>query len=98
MPASRPSPDSPDSPRFAPASERRVRIWRRNLAFIAGLLAVWAALSFLPTYFAGRLSFNFIGWPFSFWMAAYGAPLAYLLIIVFYARVMNRDDPDERGD
>ena len=66
--------------------------WRRNVWLIVLLLVVWAALTFIPSYFARSLSFDFIGWPFSFWMAAYGAPLAYLIIIAIYARVMNRAD------
>jgi putative solute:sodium symporter small subunit len=70
--------------------------WRRNLWLILLLLVVWAALTFVPSYFARRLSFDFIGWPFAFWMAAYGAPLAYLIIIGIYARVMNR--ADERAE
>ncbi|KOF53537.1 MULTISPECIES: DUF4212 domain-containing protein [unclassified Achromobacter] len=84
MPETRLSPDS------APPS-----YWRRNLRLILVSLLVWAALTFLPSYFARDLSFDFIGWPFAFWMAAYGAPLAYLVIVVVYARVMNRKDGDE---
>jgi len=68
------------------------RYWRRNVWLIVLLLVVWAALTFIPSYFARSLSFDFIGWPFSFWMAAYGAPLAYLVIIAVYARIMNRED------
>jgi len=41
-------------------------------------------------------SLGFLDWPFAFWMAAYGAPLAYLVIIAVYARTMNR--ADERAD
>ncbi|EHK67929.1 DUF4212 domain-containing protein [Achromobacter arsenitoxydans] len=70
--------------------------WRRNLRLILLLLAAWAALTFIPSFFARSLSFDFIGWPFAFWMAAYGAPLAYLIIIAVYARVMNR--ADERAE
>jgi len=66
--------------------------WRRNLRLILLLLVVWAALTFVPAFFARSLSFDFIGWPFAFWMAAYGAPLAYLIIVGVYARVMNRAD------
>lgn len=62
------------------------------MRLIVLLLIVWAALTFIPSYFARSLSFDFIGWPFSFWMAAYGAPLAYLVIIGCYAWVMNRAD------
>ncbi|AOU95902.1 putative solute-sodium symporter small subunit [Achromobacter ruhlandii] len=66
------------------------------MRLIVVLAVVWAALTFIPSYFARDLSFDFIGWPFSFWMAAYGAPLAYLVIICIYARIMNR--ADQRGD
>lgn len=85
MPESRVSPE--------PA---RSRYWRRNVRLIVVLAFVWAALTFVPSYFARDLSFDFIGWPFSFWMAAYGAPLAYLIIICVYARIMNR--ADQRGE
>jgi putative solute:sodium symporter small subunit len=54
------------------------------------LVAAWAALTFVPAYFARDLVFDFGGWPFAFWMAAYGAPLAYLVIIVIYAWTMGR--------
>ncbi len=84
MPESRAS-SSSSSPASTP-------YWRRNVWLIVLLLVVWAALTFIPSYFARSLSFDFIGWPFSFWMAAYGAPLAYLILIAIYARVMNRAD------
>lgn len=77
--------DSLDDPGRAPS-------WGRNVRLILCLLALWAALTFLPAYFARDLSFSFLGWPFAYWMAAYGAPLAYLLIIVAYARIMNAAD------
>lgn len=72
--------------------------WRRNLRLIVLLLAVWAALTFVPAFFARSLSFDFIGWPFAFWMAAYGAPLAYLILIGVYARIMNRADERAEAD
>ncbi|KGD96140.1 membrane protein [Achromobacter sp. RTa] len=82
--------------RLTPPKSAPSPYWRRNLWLIVLLLAVWAALTFVPSYFARGLSFDFIGWPFAFWMAAYGAPLAYLIIIAIYARVMNR--ADERAE
>ncbi|CAP41908.1 DUF4212 domain-containing protein [Bordetella petrii] len=86
-------PDTRTSP--SPAARR---YWRRNLALIAVLTACWAALTFLPAFFARELMFDFIGWPFSFWMAAYGAPLSYLALIAIYARLMNRADRRARRD
>ncbi|AOB33855.1 hypothetical protein AKI39_18875 [Bordetella sp. H567] len=82
----------PDSGRDIPAGPPHAPSWGRNVRLILVLLALWAALTFLPVYFARTLLFPFLGWPFSYWMAAYGAPLAYLLIVVAYARIMNGAD------
>jgi putative solute:sodium symporter small subunit len=70
----------------------RAPSWGRNLKLVLSLLALWALLTLVPSYFAASLMFPVLGWPFSYWMAAYGAPLAYLLIIVAYARIMNGGD------
>ncbi len=70
----------------------RRRYWRRNLRVIAALLIVWALVSFGMVFFARELSFNFLGWPFNFYMAAQGSLLVYLALIVVYARAMNRLD------
>ncbi|WP_144631150.1 DUF4212 domain-containing protein [Bordetella genomosp. 13] len=78
-----------------PASQVRPsasRYWRRNVRLILLLLAVWIALTATPALFTGYLSFEFISWPFPFWLAAYGAPLAYLLIVAVYGALMNRAD------
>ncbi|MDP3833452.1 MAG: DUF4212 domain-containing protein, partial [Hydrogenophaga sp.] len=37
-------------------------------------------------------SFNFFGWPFSFWMGAQGALVVYCVIIGYYAWYMNKLD------
>ena len=66
--------------------------WRKNRVVIALLLLVWFGVTFGVSYFARYLSFNFFGWPFSFWMGAQGALLVYCLIIGFYAWYMNRLD------
>lgn len=90
--AHQPSPRIPDSGRDIPGGPLRAPLWGRNVRLIVALLAAWAALTFLPAYFARNLLFPFLGWPFSYWMAAYGAPLAYLAIVVAYARIMNGAD------
>ena len=68
------------------------RYWSRTRRVTAWLMAVWLAVTFVVAYFARELSFAFFGWPFSWWVAAQGALLVYLLIVVFYARHMNRLD------
>ena len=47
----------------------------RVLALKAGLLAVWAAVSFGVCFFARDLQFRIGPWPFDFWMAAQGTVL-----------------------
>jgi putative solute:sodium symporter small subunit len=64
-------------------TERHRRYWRKNLKITAILLAIW---------FARDLSFTFFGWPFSFWVGAQGAPLAYVIIVAYYAHHMERLD------
>ena len=66
------------------------------------LLAVWFVVTFVPTYFARELTFNFLGWPFSFYMAAQGALIVYIVLIWYYARRMRQLDEqygvEERED
>jgi putative solute:sodium symporter small subunit len=58
------------------------------------LLAIWFVVSFVVSYFARDLDFNFFGWPFSFWMAAQGALIIYVVLIGYYAKAMNKLDQE----
>ena len=53
---------------------------------------IWFVVTYVVSYFARDLSFSFFGWPFSFWMAAQGSLIIYVVIIGFYARFMNKLD------
>lgn len=75
-----------------PDTARYQRYWRKTLRLTAVLLLVWFVVSFAVTYYARELDFEFLGWPFSFWMAAQGSLLVYGLIIAYYAWAMNRLD------
>ena len=80
---------------------RQQEYWHRNLRITATLLVLWFFVTFVLAYFARSLTFNFFGWPFSFYMAAQGSLLVYLAIIVYYARYMNRLDREygvDEGD
>jgi putative solute:sodium symporter small subunit len=66
--------------------------WRRNLNITAVLLLIWFVVTFVVGWFARDLSFNFFGWPFSFYMGAQGSLIIYVVIIWFYARYMNNLD------
>lgn len=75
--------------------------WQRNLNITAVLLVIWFVVTYVIGWFARDLSFNFFGWPFSFYMGAQGSLIIYVLIIWFYARYMNNLDREygvEEGD
>lgn len=74
------------------ATDPRVAYWRKNLRITAALLGVWFIVTFVVTFFAREWNFRFFGWPFSFWVAAQGGLLVYLVLIGIYARFMNRLD------
>jgi putative solute:sodium symporter small subunit len=72
------------------------RYWNKTLTITATLLGIWFVVTFVVSYFARDLSFNFFGWPFSFWMGAQGSLIIYVAIIWFYASYMNNLD-NEHG-
>lgn len=69
--------------------------WRRNLNLTPVLLAIWFVSTFVMGFFARELAtINFFGWPLSFYMAAQGSMVIYLVIIWYYARAMKRLDEE----
>lgn len=83
-------------------TDRHKEYWRKNVTITLILLAIWAIVTFVVGYLARDLTFNFFGWPFSFWMGGQGALVVYVIIIWYYARHMNKLDReygvDEGGD
>ncbi len=73
-------------------TESHKKYWQKNLNLTAILLAIWFVVTFVVSFYARDLSFNFFGWPFSFWMGAQGSLVVYVAIIWYYARTMNRLD------
>ena len=73
-------------------TERHLEYWNKNLRITAVLLAIWFVVTFVLGYYARELSFNFFGWPFSFWMGAQGSLIVYVVLIWYYARTMNKMD------
>lgn len=74
-------------------TERHLSYWRKNISLTAILLAIWFVVTFVMAYFARELStINFFGWPLSFYMAAQGSLIIYVLIIWFYAKRMRALD------
>ncbi|WP_423594682.1 DUF4212 domain-containing protein [Roseateles sp. MS654] len=73
---------------------RRRRVRRGNWRLTLTLLLAWALVTFGVAYFARALSFDFFGWPFSFWVGSQGALIVYVTIVVIYATVMNRREAE----
>ncbi len=75
-------------------TDSHLRYWQKNLNITGTLLVIWFLVTFGVAFFARELTFNFFGWPFSFWVGAQGALLVYMVLIWYYARTMNRLDQE----
>jgi putative solute:sodium symporter small subunit len=73
-------------------TDKHREYWSKNLRITAVLLAIWFVVTFVVGFYARELSFNFFGWPFSFYMGAQGSLIIYVIMIWFYARYMNKLD------
>jgi putative solute:sodium symporter small subunit len=78
----------------SPATEaHRHEYWQRTLRLTAILLAVWFVVTYVAGFFARELNgITVFGFPLGFYMAAQGSLIVYVVIIGYYARVMNRRD------
>ena len=69
------------------------RHWQQTRRMTLWLLAVWFIVTFLTIYFARQLAgYTLFGWPVSFFMAAQGSTLLYVIIVALYAWRMRRLD------
>jgi putative solute:sodium symporter small subunit len=68
----------------------------RHLRLKAALLLVWALASFGACYFARDLTLMVAGWQLGYWMAAQGAVLVFIAIVVAYCVVMDRFERKDR--
>ncbi|WP_295748291.1 DUF4212 domain-containing protein [Undibacterium sp.] len=65
--------------------------WRQTRRLTMGLLLTWLLLSFGILFFARELnSLRFFGWSFSFYMAAQGLTLMYVLILAIFSYQSHR--------
>jgi len=72
--------------------------WTKLRRITSILLVVWFIPTFGISFFANELTFDFFGWPFSFWMASQGSLLIYLAIVWIYALVVNKLDKNYLSD
>ena len=75
-------------------TEKHQEYWSKTLRLTAVLLAIWFIVTYVVGFYARELSFNFLGWPFAFYMGAQGSLIIYILIIWYYSRTMNKLDQE----
>ena len=69
-----------------------------HLKLKALLLTVWVVFSFGTSYFARDLQALVPGWSAAYWMAAQGAVLMFMLIIVVYCVAMDHFERQQARD
>lgn len=78
------------------------RYWTRNLQVMAVLLLAWAVVGLgCGVLLADTLNASGItlgGFPLGFWFAQQGSIIAFILLILAYAVVMNRLDAQHHRD
>ena len=79
-------------------AEIRALYWQRVKRLTAQCLAAWFFPTFLVIFFARELAtVTVLGWPLSFYMAAQGLTLSYVLIVAYYAIAMHEFDKILKG-
>ena len=74
-------------------TQKHRQYWRQNLRLTGVLLAVWFVVSFVIGWFARDLqSVTFLGFPLSFYMAAQGALVIFVVLVGYYAYRMDKLD------
>ena len=83
----------------AELENKRLRYWQRVRRLTLCCLLAWFGVTFCVIFFARDLdALTFFSWPLSFYMAAQGLTLFYVLIVGVYALVMRLFDRDfKRG-
>jgi putative solute:sodium symporter small subunit len=82
---------------MADASTTRA-YWKANLRLLAGLLSVWAFVSYgcgiLFVDLLNRVRIPGTGFPLGFWFAQQGSIYVFVALIFVYVRRMNRLDAE----
>ncbi|MDW8033146.1 MAG: DUF4212 domain-containing protein [Aquificaceae bacterium] len=75
------------------SKEQLESYWRENRNLMLLVLLVWALVSYGAALISGFLNKIVIfGFPLGYYMGAQGALIVFLLLIIFYAKSMDKVD------
>jgi len=85
---------------FPMEKQEKLDYWRKNVSLIRWLLLVWFLVSLgAGILFVEPLNRISIGnLPFGFWMAQQGSIFVFVILILIYARRMDKIDHDHHAD
>lgn len=68
--------------------------WKENLMYVAILLSIWFAVSYLfGIIMADSLdNIKMFGFPLGFWFANQGSEVTFVILIAVYVKLMNKLD------
>ena len=71
--------------------DQQAAYWKRNLAYIAILLVVWASVSYGAAILLADVldRFRLLGFPLGFWFSTQGSILTFVLLVFVYVKLMN---------
>jgi putative solute:sodium symporter small subunit len=81
-------------------NDKKQAYWRKNLHYLAGLLAVW----FIVSYGCAILFVDYLdkikigGFRLGFWFAQQGSIYIFVVLIFIYVKLMNRLDKKHNVD
>ena len=70
-------------------STRHLSNWTRNLFIVLIMLGLWISVTIGVVWMAGDMTATERRSDRAYWLAAYGAPLFYLLLVGLYALLMR---------
>ncbi len=74
-------------------SEKHISYWQKNLRITAILMVIWFLVTYVIGYYAIPLQdVRFLGFPIAFYMGAQGSLIIYVVMILIYAKYMNKLD------
>ena len=71
--------------------EQQAAYWKRNLAYIGVLLAIWAGVSYGAAILLADLldRVRVFGFPLGFWFATQGSIITFVVLVFVYVKLMN---------